>query len=176
MAPFFIKYFIKDIDSPKEKHEHVIINFSDFSLRYHDTRKFGRMKLILKEEIDDYFKDLGPDAHIITDAFYLKDKLKNKQISIKTCLLDQSILAGLGNIYVDEVLFKSKIHPSEKGCNITLKDCENILNSAKIILDNAIKYKGTTIRSYTSSLNVKGQYQNYLCVHTKTICKCRLEY
>ncbi len=167
------KYFIKGINDPKDKHEHVIFYYDDFTLRYHDTRKFGRMKIINKNELDDYFKDLGPDANssnINVDEIYLK--IKNKSLPIKELLLDQSILSGLGNIYVDEVLYASKISPLKKGCNITLDNIKDILANSKKILDKAIKEKGCTIRSYTSSLGVYGNYQNFLKVHTKEGQKC----
>ena len=168
------KYFIKNHSNEITKHEHIIFIFDDFDLRYHDTRKFGKMALINKNQLNDYFNNLGPDANSDVDDNYLYDKIKVKKVPIKTLLLDQSIIAGLGNIYVDEVLYASKINPFELGCNLNLIDAENILNNSKTILDNAIKHKGTTIRSYTSSLNVEGMYQNYLKVHTKdgTFCKC----
>ena len=166
------KYFIKNKEDEIVKHEHVIFYFDDFTLRYHDTRKFGRMKLINKDALDDYFKDLGPDANSDIDTDYLYNKLHNKKIPIKTLLLDQSIIAGLGNIYVDEVLYEAKINPFRLGCKITKEDTKNIIMASKKILDEAIKCKGTTIRSYTSSLGVYGTYQDKLNVHTKTVCKC----
>ena len=166
------KYYIKNINEPYEKHEHIIFKFDDFHLRYHDTRKFGRMHLIEKDELNVFFKEVGPDANSDVDSKYLYDKLHRSNYPIKTLLLDQSIIAGLGNIYVDEVLFDSNISPFRKGKDISIKDCENILSSSKKILDKAIECKGCTIRSYTSSLGVYGEYQNYLCVHTKDKCKC----
>ena len=166
------KFFIKKADEDINKHEHLIFYFSDFTLRYHDTRKFGRMKLIKKEQLDNYFKNIGPDANSDIDKNYLFSKINKKNIPIKTLLLDQSIIAGLGNIYVDEVLYLSKINPYQKGIDLTLKDCENILKSAKEILNKAIEYKGTTIKSYTSSLGVYGSYQQFLNVHTKDRCCC----
>src|SRR5699024_2522877 len=81
--------------------------------------------------------------------------------------LDQSIVSGLGNIYADEVLFASHINPLKKGKDITLSDCENIKDSAKKIIAEAIKYGGTTIKSYTSSLGVTGRFQQFLMVHKK---------
>ncbi|MBR4230912.1 MAG: DNA-formamidopyrimidine glycosylase [Bacilli bacterium] len=166
------KYFIKGKDEEIQKHEHIIFYFDNFTLRYHDTRKFGRMELISKDKLESYFNNLGPDANSDVNADYLFKKISNKDIPLKTLLLDQSIVAGLGNIYVDEVLYASKINPYRFGSSTTLKDCQNILSASKEILNNAIKYKGTTIRSYTSSLGVYGEYQNFLCVHTKDFCKC----
>ncbi len=164
------KFFIKPSTDEVLKHEHVIFTFDSFTMRYHDTRKFGRMKLINKDELVDYFKDLGPDANDDVDVTYLYNQLHNKRIPIKSLLLDQSIIAGLGNIYVDEVLYKAHISPFRLGMHISLKDCQNIVQSSKDILDEAIRCKGTTIRSYTSSLGVYGTYQDKLCVHTKDEC------
>ena len=168
------KYFIKNVEEEINKHEHIIFVFDDFELRYHDTRKFGRMCLIEKDQLETYFNNIGPDANMNVDASYLHDKISTKKIPIKSLLLDQSIIAGLGNIYVDEVLYASKINPFKLGVDISLEECNEIIVNSKKILNLAIKYKGTTIRSYTSSLNVEGEYQNYLKVHTKkgNICKC----
>ncbi|MBE6155723.1 MAG: DNA-formamidopyrimidine glycosylase [Firmicutes bacterium] len=166
------KYFIKNKKEDINKHEHIIFSFEDFDLRYHDTRKFGKMALIDKNELESYFANLGPDANGDVTPIYLYEKLKKKNAPLKSLLLDQSIIAGLGNIYVDEVLFASNLNPYEKGDNITLSDAEKILNESKRILNEAIKYKGTTIRSYTSSLNVEGEYQKFLKVHTKAGDKC----
>ena len=166
------KYYIKAPNEEILKHEHVIFDLGDIRLHYHDTRKFGRMHIINKKDEEDYFKNLGPDANSSPDAKKIYEKISKKNIPIKTILLDQSIIAGLGNIYVDEVLYLSKINPLENGNKLTIDDIQNILKSSKEILDKAIKYKGTTIRSYTSSLGVYGEYQQFLKVHTKDGTKC----
>lgn len=92
---------------------------------------------------------------------------------IKTILLDQTIISGLGNIYADEVLFLSKINPLKKGSDITLNECERIKKSAKEVIEKAILCGGTTIKSYTSSLGVTGRFQQYLMVHKREneLCK-----
>ena len=82
-------------------------------------------------------------------------------------LLDQSIIAGIGNIYDDEILFMSGIHPLRKACDVSLDECEKIINNTKIVLDKAVKLGGTTIRSFTSSEGVHGLFQNELLVHGK---------
>ena len=101
---------------------------------------------------------------------YLKLKYKNKKLPIKTVLLDQSIIVGIGNIYDDEILFLSKINPYKKASELTDIELSNIINNTKIILDKAIKLGGTTIKTYTSSEGVHGRFQNELLVHTKTNC------
>lgn len=172
------KYFYTMDKSIDNKHVHVIYHLSNrYFLMYQDTRKFGRMKY-LEDNIYNQLplSKMGPDlilSDINLDEIY--KKIKRKTIPIKSILLDQEILSGLGNIYVDEVLYKAKISPLKKGFQITKKDIENIIDSSKEILSHAIKEKGTTIKSYTSSLNVFGNYQNFLQVHTKSICpNCKM--
>ena len=97
------KYFIKDNLEPKDKHEHIIFTFQDNTdLRYCDTRKFGRMNLIKKEDLynTESIKKQGlePGDKNLTSE-YLLEKLKSKKLPIKTVLLDQTIISGLGNIY-----------------------------------------------------------------------------
>ena len=82
-------------------------------------------------------------------------------------LLDQSIISGLGNIYANEVLFRAKLNPYKLGSEIKLSECEQIIKSANEIIKKAILNGGTTIKSYTSSLGVTGNYQKYLKVHKK---------
>ena len=171
------KYFVKKHDEEINKHEHVIITFTDNTdLRYHDTRKFGRMNLIKKEDLYkvEAIKKQGlePTDKNLT-ANYLYEKINKKNLPIKTILLDQTIISGLGNIYADEVLFSSKINPLKKGKDITLNECENIKVSSKKVIEEAIKCVGTTIRSYTSSLGVTGRFQQYLNVHKKEGEKCK---
>ncbi len=170
------KYFIKNSSDSYEKHEHVIISFQDNTdLRYHDTRKFGRMKLVLKSELYNTLEIKKQGIEAISDKLtsdYLLEKFKGKYTPIKTSLLDQEIISGLGNIYADEVLFASGINPLRKTSSITKNECDKIISSSKEILLKAIEEGGTTIKSYTSSLGVTGNYQNYLCVHKKEGTPC----
>jgi formamidopyrimidine-DNA glycosylase len=172
------KYNLKKITDPIVKHEHVIFEFDNtISVRYTDTRKFGRMLLITKDKLHDnkFLNKLGlePFSKDI-NADYLLGKLKNKKKPIKELLLDQTIMTGLGNIYVDEVLFASRINPLKNGSDLTSVDCTNIINNAVSILNKAILNGGTTIRSYTSSLGVTGHYQDYLMVHKRSNEPCKI--
>lgn len=167
------KYFIKDNNLPIEKHEHIIFRFNDFSLRYHDTRKFGRMEIVNKNDLNKTpINNLGVDP--IIDKINIKEIYPkfNKKMPIKTLLLDQSIICGIGNIYVDEVLFLSKIDPNRLGNTIKLNELELIVKNTIKVLKESIKLGGCTIRSYTSSLGVIGHYQDKLLVHTKEYCTC----
>ncbi len=170
------KYFIKNPNDSIQKHEHIIFTFNNnFSLRYHDTRKFGRMELIKKDQLEvnkSISKLASEPFDIKVEDFY--NKIKNKNIPIKSLLLDQTIINGLGNIYVNEVLFAAKINPLKNGKNITKDETEKIINYSIEILNLAIKEGGTTIKSYTSSLGVTGKYQDYLQVHMKENSPCKI--
>lgn len=114
------KYHIRKYGDIINKHEHVIFRFLDDSeLRYNDTRKFGKFHLIEKDKVYSVppLNELGLEPWDNNlNVFYLKEKYKNKKLPIKTVLLDQSIITGIGNIYADEILYKSSINPLKK-CN-----------------------------------------------------------
>jgi len=170
------KYFVKEHSEPIVKHEHIIFELEgDIDLRYADVRKFGRMCLVKKEEISSYEPVAKQGIEPIDDKLtgkYIYEHFKNKKIPIKSLLLDQTIIAGLGNIYADEVAHAARVNPLKMGEEITLKECERIKEAASSIISKAIEYGGTTIRSYTSSLGVTGHYQDFLQVHTKEGEKC----
>lgn len=165
------KYFIKDKLDPLVKHEHIVFHFTDGStFRYHDVRKFGTMDLRPLDKIYTSYpiSKLGYEPYdTLMTLEYLKEKLKNKNRAIKTCLLDQTVMTGLGNIYVDEVLFLSNLHPERSASSLNDEDYINIIKNATNVLHKAIDLGGTTIRSYTSSLGVTGRFQNELKVHMK---------
>ena len=172
------KYFIKDHHEEINKHEHVIFEFVDGTdLRYHDTRKFGRMNLVLKENLETvegvHKQGIEPIDDKLTKE-YLFNNFKKRKLPMKTLLLDQTIISGLGNIYADEVLFASRINPQKLGTDITLDECASIVCAARQIILAAIKCGGTTIRSYTSSLGVTGRFQQNLMVHKRENQECKI--
>lgn len=166
------KFFIKSINDQIEKHEHIEFILDDVSLRYHDTRKFGKIALLNTTDFDEVckyapLKKIGIDANIETDFVKIYNKLAFKNCSIKEALLDQTNIAGLGNIYADEVCFLCRLHPKTKCKELTINDIRNVLINSKTVLEKAILLGGTTIRSYTSSLGVTGRFQNSLLVHQR---------
>lgn len=166
------KYYLDDHIT---KHDHVIFHLNDMTLKYNDTRKFGRMYLIKKEIVNTSkpLNELGLepfDSNLSSD--YLKDKYKNKKLPIKTLLLDQSIITGIGNIYADEILFLSKINPLKKGFELNDKELNSIIENTSKILKEAIEMGGTTIKSYESEKGVHGRFQNNLLVHNHEGDKC----
>lgn len=172
------KYFINQTGMERDKHTHVIFNFSDgSSLNYNDVRKFGTMHVFSKEN---YLKvkplnQLGPDP--FEEDFcidYLKDKLSKTTRYIKAALLDQTIIAGLGNIYVDEVLFKAKIHPEKRANTLTEEQIELISKYSYEVLKAAVKQGGTTIRSYVNGDGEMGLFQQELYVYGQENEACKV--
>lgn len=144
--------------------------FSDkTSLCFNDTRKFGLMYLTTKKEIHDLpmIKKLGIEANKIKESDYqelFKKLRKNKPI--KNLITDQSILCGIGNIYADETLYLSKIHPLTKGKDLTDNDFINIFNNTKKILDKAITLGGSSVHSFSSN-GIDGKFQEELLCYGK---------
>ncbi len=170
------KYFLKNISDEITKHQHVVFNFTDdTSLRYADTRKFGRMYLVPKSELESAkpFQELGLEPwDKRLNHQYLKEIYKSKRLPIKTVILDQGIITGIGNIYADEILFLSGINPFTPCNELAEKDLDNIIKNTRKTLEKAISEGGTTIRSYTSDEGVTGLFQNNLYVHCRANEKC----
>lgn len=174
------KYNLTSLNTVINKHEHIsFILDNNIELRYQDTRKFGRMHLIDKEDIlkTKPLNELGlePWDNNLTIE-YLKLKYKNKKLPIKTVILDQSIIVGIGNIYADEILFLSKINPLKQSSKLTKKELQSIIDNTKNVLDKAILSGGTTIRTYSAPGGIHGRFQQELLVHNQigkpcTICK-----
>ena len=170
------KYFLKPKGATLEKHEHVsFVLDNDMELRYMDVRKFGKMQLIEKENINKIgpFLEMGLEPwDKKLNTLYLKEKFLRKKLPIKSCLLDQRIIVGIGNIYADEILFLSKINPLKEANSLSLEELERIIDNTKLVLEKAIEKGGTTIRSYTSLNGIHGLFQQELYVHSKEGQKC----
>lgn len=171
------KYFVNKTGTERDKHTHVIFNFTDgTSLNYNDVRKFGTMHVYPKE---DYLQvkplnQLGPDPFEVNyNVEYLTEKLLKTTRFVKAALLDQTIIAGLGNIYVDEVLFRAKIHPEKRANTLTKKQIELIYKYSYDVLKEAVEQGGTTIRSYVNGEGEMGLFQQELFVYGQEnkVCK-----
>ena len=169
------KYFLKDENEKLTKHDLVVFHFTDGTkLLYNDTRRFGTMSV---KGLTDYLKvpplsNVGPNPFELKDAKHLEKHFKNKSIAIKTALLDQSIMSGLGNIYVDEVLFATKVHPETPAKMVSLKKLNEILSASQKILQKAIDAGGSTIKSYHPKEGIDGNFQVQLEVYDKKGACC----
>ena len=166
------KYFYVDSDFELNPHVHVIFTLENGKrLLYQDTRKFGTYHLYDKAidlETTAPFQVLGlePFATEFTPS-YVKEKIQNKKKPIKSLLLDQTVVCGLGIIYVDEVLYRARLHPLTSSSELTDKDIENVVKYTVEVLARAIELGGTTIRTFRSSHGVSGTFQNELLVHQR---------
>lgn len=171
------KYSVHPSSEIIKKHTHVIFQFAGGDeLRYNDVRKFGTMHLFAKgEEFSGKpLSQLGPDP--FDDSFtldYFYKKLKKTERNIKTALLDQRIVAGLGNIYVDETLFGANVHPLKKSSKLTKKEIREIRNQAITTLQEAVLQGGTTIRSYVNGQGDMGMFQQELFVYGQEDNPCK---
>lgn len=171
------KYNVFPVGDPYRKHTHVVFKLdNDEELRYEDVRKFGTMHLVKKgEELDSSpLKKLAPDPFEETFTLeYFHDKLKRTSRMIKAVLLDQTVVSGLGNIYVDETLFHARVHPEKRANELTKKEVELIHQYATHVLDAAVKQGGTTIRSYVSTDGNIGLFQQELYVYGQEDEPCK---
>lgn len=160
------KYRLVNVQDPKDKHDHLQFVFTDQSaLRYNDVRKFGRLQLVQTgtEQVVTGISKLGPEA-LSADfsAEYFVQALKLKKKNLKSVLLDQTVVAGLGNIYVDEVLFTSKIHPLSKPQKIPVPALETLHDVINKTIAEAIELRGTTVHTFLDAAGQTGQYQAHL--------------
>lgn len=156
----------------KSAHERAYFIFADKTkLIFDDVRTFGKIQIYHKKDKIKSLEKLGlePLSNEFTSQ-YLKKKFNNRKSSIKNLLLNQSIVAGLGNIYVCEILFRAKISPQKKGNKLSLKKLDMIVKNTKEVLSEAIKHNGTTISDYRSVEDKTGEFQKFLNVYQKKEC------
>ncbi len=164
------KYNIVKPDTLVDKHTHVVFHLEDEDLRYQDTRKFGRMKLVDKNN----YRNLPPLSKLGKEPFDITDKelydiLHHSSLPIKSALLDQSIMSGIGNIYANEICFALKIHPHARVNKLSKKRVSELRKASCEILNEAIKQGGTTIHSFDAN-GIHGLFQVRLNVHGKKQC------
>ncbi|MFC0522363.1 DNA-formamidopyrimidine glycosylase [Pontibacillus salicampi] len=172
------KYGVFEEGTPVAKHTHVIFHFTDgYELRYHDVRKFGTMHVfpIGEEWNRDPLKKLGPEPFDVSfSTEHLAQRLRKTSRFVKTALLDQTIVAGLGNIYVDEALFRASIHPMRVSSDLNEKEVNALHKSIIDTLEEAVQQGGTTIRSYVNTQGQIGMFQHQLYVYGREEEECRV--
>ncbi len=163
-----------DTSSLPGRHTRIAIAFEDNStLYFNDMRLFGYMKIADKYETEQIKTRFGPEP--IDPDFDVKEfiqRLKRKTAMIKPILLDQTFVAGLGNIYVDEALWRSGIRPTRRGNKISKSEAVKLIKSANEVLSESIKMGGTTFRDFVDSAGNKGNYYEKLLVFGKNDIPC----
>lgn len=172
------KLFFIDSSIKPNKFTMVELLCGKKKLVYIDFRKFGTFYIYKsKKEFlnSNEVTKMGPqpfDKEL--SSLYLLKAFKNKNQAIKTALLDQSIISGIGNIYADEILFDCKINPLKKAKLLSKDDCEHIIAACRKIMKAAIANSGTTVSSFAFAPNHAGSFQKYLKVHTKDGQPCKI--
>lgn len=163
------KYLVTRSDEPLNKHIHVVFQLADGrQLRYQDVRKFGRMSVVDLQELPQTLSalKLGPEPTV--EEFSLeqfRQQLQKRHQVIKPLLLSQKVVAGVGNIYADEILFRSRILPTRWSDELTDMEVRVLHQYIIEVLAEAVAAGGSTIRSYKNSLGEPGYFQQSLLVY-----------
>ena len=165
--------FYNSSNLPKE-HNHVEIRLKNLKIIYNDPRRFGFFRYIKNEqELKKKFEHLGPEPFFKEfNLKYLMNYFKNKKKDIKSFLLDQKFVSGIGNIYASEILFLCKINPKKEAFKLTKKEGKKIIFFSKIVLNKAIKKGGSSIRDFKNILGENGNYQKEFKVYQKESGNC----
>ena len=161
----------KDGEYKKEKHDHLLIIFEDLILVYNDVRKFGSIHLTDETKNMFLLRDLGPEP--MSREFgssYLYNKSIGRKCSIKELLMNQKVVVGIGNIYVTESLFLSKIHPSTPASRITKSQCSILIKNINMVLSKAISMGGSTIKDFLNADGKPGYFSQELLVYQRKYC------
>ena len=169
--------FYYDINEDKDKkHDRIIFNLSNNKkLIYNDIRKFGFIKFIENTNLEQniHLKNLGPEP--LSSKFnitYFKENIMGGKRTIKDILMDQHFISGLGNIYVNEILFFSGVKPTKKINKLSKAEIQRVIKFTKKIISKAIKLGGSSIRNFSSSSGKKGSFQQHFSVYGKKDKKC----
>ena len=163
-------------EPPDPTHTHVIIDMeSGARLEFNDPRRFGYMDLIAEDAMDSHpwFKGLGPEP--LGNQFslpYLQKALAGKKAPIKAALLDQRVVAGLGNIYVVEALYRAGIAPTKESGRISAPRLEKLFHAIRAVLEEAIEAGGSTLSDYAAVDGAQGGFQHRFRVYDREGEKC----
>jgi len=157
---------------PLAAHTHLVINLEgEKDIRYQDPRRFGRVSFV--KDIEGFFSFLGPEP--LDPSFgpqELAHLLKRRTAAIKSVLLDQRVVAGIGNIYADEILFTAGLHPARGACELNEQEVTRLHAAMKEVIIRAIECRGTTFRDYRDGFDQPGRFQVHLAVYARSGQPC----
>ena len=156
-----------------DQHTHLSLHFDDGgpAVLFRDVRKFGKVLLLRAGADDPRLEKLGIDALSATGRA-LFEAARARRIPIKTLLLDQGVIAGIGNIYADEALFVAKVRPTRGARRVTERECEAIVSAAKRVMKRSIQTGGSSISDYVTPDGSDGGYQNERKVYARKGLPC----
>jgi formamidopyrimidine-DNA glycosylase len=158
-----------------KKHNHVELIFDNFKIIYNDPRRFGFFQIIKNSlDLKKRFKHLGPEPFDLNfNLNYVFNFFRKKNKDIKSFLLDQKFVSGIGNIYASEILFLCNINPFKKANLLSKKECLKIIHNSKKILLKAISRGGSSIRDFQDTTGSKGGFQNEFKVYQRQGMRCK---
>ncbi|MEW6595345.1 MAG: bifunctional DNA-formamidopyrimidine glycosylase/DNA-(apurinic or apyrimidinic site) lyase [Thermodesulfobacteriota bacterium] len=155
--------------TPRRKHDHLhFLLDNGKEMRFHDVRRFGFVELFSPEELRtvDPFAELGPEPFSAAfTADYLQGKAGRRSVAVKSFLMDNSVVVGLGNIYANETLFAAGIHPQTPARGVPKREWQRIVTASRAILTKAIAMGGSTISDYENASGKPGYFQLELAVY-----------
>ena len=162
-------------DAPWRPHTHLVLETGVGELRLSDPRRFGRIAWV--EARGDGLPGLGMEPlSTVFSAQRLQHALSGRKVALKTALLNQSIVAGLGNIYADEALFRAGLHPQQPAGTLSDTEARRLVRAVREVLATSIEHRGTSFSDYVDALGHPGDNQGYLAVYGregKPCPKCR---
>jgi formamidopyrimidine-DNA glycosylase len=163
---------------PRQKHDHILVSLDNGKeLRYHDPRRFGLSLLVRKTELDKLpqLRALGKDP--FEPGFtgkYLLGFTRRSERRLRDLLLDQRVLAGVGNIYANEILFRAGVRPTLRSFRLTQKQADRVAAMTSEVLSEAIRWCGTSFSDYRDADDQFGEFQNHLRVYDREGEPCRV--
>lgn len=168
-------YYQKPLETPVDKHTHLGVHFEGLSLYYRDMRKFGRWEVLDKKELENHPSLVKLGIEPLTEAYQwplFKRALLKSRRAIKALLLDQTVVSGLGNIYVDEALFRSGLHPLQSSATIPMAKMKRLFEVIPMALSEAIEAGGTTLKDYIHPDGTRGSHKENLLVYGRKGAPC----
>jgi len=166
-----------DPATPRQKHDHIIATLdSGYQLRYHDPRRFGLSVLAASDAIAELpqLARLGPDPFDPRfDGAYLYNACRKSERRVRDLLLDQRVIAGIGNIYANEILCRAGVRPATRSRRLSRDQVERIARQTIEVLREAIRWCGTSVSDYRDADDRRGEFQDHLRVYDREGETCR---
>ncbi len=162
------RLLITDHASPRAKHTHVVLDLGDRDLRFVDARRFGQFDVIVRgaERGVPALAELGPDPLIDgIDVAALLAQARRRKTTLKAFVLDQGVLAGVGNIYASEALWRAKLRPTTRANKLTAASCARLADAIREVLEHALTKGGTSLRDFVDAAGAAGENADYLWVY-----------
>lgn len=163
-------------EAPADKHTHFILRFKSCprELRYRDVRKFGFVRVVRTSDAERTreLRLLGPEP-LKLDKTVFFERLRGRRGRLKSLLLNQRVFAGIGNIYADEILHEARLHPETDVSGLGRRRLERLQAAIFKVLEEAVAFRGTTVRDFRDGLGTKGLFQNRLQVYGREGEPCR---